>query len=189
MIDTQKGRLLAGIAALGIILATGILVFTSGNMINPNPGSQNPSEQGSTDTGSSQNSNPFNIPGLTGTGAVPLLEKNNPASPDNDPATDGVNNDASPDESGGEQSDGSAVERSLSAFPGYSNVPTDPDNDGIYEDLNGNGRKDFSDVVIYYENKDWISDNQPVSLFDLDGDSDITDSDVVLEYDEVPATS
>jgi hypothetical protein len=30
--------------------------------------------------------------------------------------------------------------------------PTDPDNDGVFEDINGNGRLDFSDVVALFEN-------------------------------------
>jgi PKD repeat protein len=32
------------------------------------------------------------------------------------------------------------------------NPPTDPDNDGVFEDVNGNGRLDFSDVVALFEN-------------------------------------
>ena len=32
------------------------------------------------------------------------------------------------------------------------NPPTDSDNDGVFEDLNGNGRVDFNDVVILFEN-------------------------------------
>ena len=32
------------------------------------------------------------------------------------------------------------------------NPPTDPDNDGVFEDLNGNGRLDFNDVVVLFEN-------------------------------------
>jgi PKD repeat protein len=30
--------------------------------------------------------------------------------------------------------------------------PTDPDDDGIFEDVNGNGRLDFNDVVVFFEN-------------------------------------
>jgi PKD repeat protein len=32
------------------------------------------------------------------------------------------------------------------------NPPADPDNDGVFEDVNGNGRLDFNDVVILFEN-------------------------------------
>jgi beta-lactamase superfamily II metal-dependent hydrolase len=32
-------------------------------------------------------------------------------------------------------------------LPGASVPPTDPDFDGVYDDLNGNGRRDFADVV------------------------------------------
>jgi len=32
-----------------------------------------------------------------------------------------------------------------------TNLPTDPDGDGLYEDLNGNGRIDFNDIVTQFE--------------------------------------
>ena len=47
-------------------------------------------------------------------------------------------------------------------------LPTDPDGDGLYEDLNGNGRADFQDVVLYWNNMDTIAASGPpmVALFD-----------------------
>jgi PKD repeat protein len=32
-------------------------------------------------------------------------------------------------------------------FPGCTSSPTDPNHDGLYEDINGNGNQDFDDVV------------------------------------------
>lgn len=32
--------------------------------------------------------------------------------------------------------------------------PQDVDGDGLYQDLNGNGRKDFNDIVVYFQNMD-----------------------------------
>ena len=37
-------------------------------------------------------------------------------------------------------------------FPGYTNPPKDSDNDGFYEDINGDGNVGFDDVVAYYTN-------------------------------------
>jgi len=38
----------------------------------------------------------------------------------------------------------------LLAVPGGAGVPTDTDADGRYDDVNGNGRADFADVVLYF---------------------------------------
>ena len=66
-----------------------------------------------------------------------------------------------------------------------STIPTDPDADGIYEDLNANGRIDFADVTLYFEQMDWIGENEPVSLFDFNGNSRIDFADIVALFDEV----
>jgi len=70
-------------------------------------------------------------------------------------------------------------------LPGMSQPPTDPDNDGIYEDLNGNNRIDFSDVVLYFNQMTWIGANEPIAAFDLNGNGRIDFSDTVLLFNEV----
>jgi PKD repeat protein len=70
-------------------------------------------------------------------------------------------------------------------LPGYVNPPTDPDHDGIYEDLNGNGRLDFADVVLYFNQMEWIATNEPVSAFDLNGNSRIDFADIVKLFGEI----
>lgn len=40
---------------------------------------------------------------------------------------------------------------SILPLPGSSKSPTDPDNDGLYEDINGNGRKDFNDIIMLFQ--------------------------------------
>jgi PKD repeat protein len=45
-----------------------------------------------------------------------------------------------------------SVNSSLPIFPGCTKPPLDPNNDGLSEDINGNSRLDFSDVVTYYNN-------------------------------------
>jgi len=71
----------------------------------------------------------------------------------------------------------------LPVFPGYNNPPTDPDQDGLDEDVNGNGILDFDDVVAYYDNMDWIEENLPLDLFDYNSNGLIDFDDVVKLYD------
>jgi len=70
-------------------------------------------------------------------------------------------------------------------LPGMSQPPTDPDNDGIYEDLNGNNRIDFTDVVLYFNQMSWIAANEPIAAFDLNGNGRIDFSDTVVLFNEV----
>ncbi len=48
------------------------------------------------------------------------------------------------------------------AVPGGAGVPTSTANDGLCDDVNGNGRKDFADVVLYFNQLSWIAVNEPV---------------------------
>jgi uncharacterized repeat protein (TIGR01451 family) len=77
--------------------------------------------------------------------------------------------------------------RYVEPFPGYSRTPTDPDFDGIYEDINGNGRLDFDDVVAFYMNMQWVRDNSAVGIipYDLNNNGRIDYDDVVQLYQEV----
>jgi hypothetical protein len=65
-----------------------------------------------------------------------------------------------------------------SPLPGFVNAPTDLDGDGKYEDVNGNGRKDFADVVLYFTQMTWIAENEPLSAFDYNGNGRIDFADV-----------
>ena len=70
-------------------------------------------------------------------------------------------------------------------LPPYTDSPTDPDSDGIYEDLNANGRLDFADIVLYFDYLDWIAANEPLAAFDLNGNGRIDFADLVMLYDEI----
>jgi len=70
-------------------------------------------------------------------------------------------------------------------LPGYAADPKDPDCDGIYEDLNGNGRLDFADVVLYFNQMTWIAANEPVCAFDLNGNDRIDFADIVALFNEI----
>jgi PKD repeat protein len=73
----------------------------------------------------------------------------------------------------------------LPSLPGYTKPPTDPDGDGIYEDLNGNGRLDFADVVLYFNQMTWIAAHEPIALFDLNGNGRIDFADIVQLFGEI----
>lgn len=64
-------------------------------------------------------------------------------------------------------------------------LPTDPDRDGIFEGLNGNNHCDFADVVLYFNQMEWIAENEPVSAFDLNGDGRIDFADIVMSFGEI----
>jgi PKD repeat protein len=80
-----------------------------------------------------------------------------------------------------------SVQWPVAPFPGYTNQPTDQDGDGLYEDINGNGRPDFDDVVAFYLNMQWVRDNTEVGIepYDFNGNGRIDYDDVVLLYWEV----
>jgi PKD repeat protein len=67
----------------------------------------------------------------------------------------------------------------VASVPGDAGAPGDPDGDGVYEDVNGNGRADFADVVLYFNAMTWIAANEPVSAFDCNRNGRIDFADVV----------
>jgi PKD repeat protein len=71
-------------------------------------------------------------------------------------------------------------------LPGYANAPTDPDHDGLYEDLSGNGATTYTDVLLFFKNLEWIQVNEPVSAFDFSGNGAVTYTDIRLLFKEVP---
>jgi PKD repeat protein len=77
------------------------------------------------------------------------------------------------------------VTTALLPLYGCSNPPKDPDGNGLYEDLNGNGRKDFNDVVLMFNQMQWIAANEPVSAFDFNGNGRIDFNDIVNLFGEI----
>jgi PKD repeat protein len=72
----------------------------------------------------------------------------------------------------------------LLPFPGKS-IPLDPDGDQLYWDVNGNGYIDFNDVITYFQNMQWIRDNQFVPFFDYNKNTFIDFNDVVRLFQKV----
>ena len=66
--------------------------------------------------------------------------------------------------------------------PSGAGLPTDADGGGLYEDVNGNGRADFSDVVLFFNQMSWIEANEPVTAFDFSGNDRIDFADVVALF-------
>ena len=56
------------------------------------------------------------------------------------------------------------VKEPVLPFPGYVGNPLDLDGDGCYEDINGNSRRDFDDVVVLFKHMDWIKQNPSVGI-------------------------
>ena len=73
----------------------------------------------------------------------------------------------------------------MKPVPGGAGVPRDPNNDGPYEDVNGNGRKDFADVVLYFNQMSWCEANEPVAAFDYDGNGRIDFADVTRLFNHL----
>jgi PKD repeat protein len=69
--------------------------------------------------------------------------------------------------------------------PGGSAVPQDLNHDGLYEDVDGNGVLDFEDVVLFFNQMDWIADNEPVAAFDFNRNGQIDFNDIVILFNEL----
>ena len=67
----------------------------------------------------------------------------------------------------------------LLTVPGGIARPGDLEGDGLCDDVNGNGRKDFADVVLYFNQMSWIAANEPVAAFDYNGNGRIDFADGV----------
>jgi PKD repeat protein len=74
----------------------------------------------------------------------------------------------------------------LLRLPGFTIVPTDPDGDGLFEDVNGDGTTGFLDVIAYFENLVWISENEPIAAFDYNIDGAANFLDVIELFRQIP---
>ncbi|WP_373838292.1 S8 family serine peptidase [Methanospirillum sp.] len=70
-------------------------------------------------------------------------------------------------------------------LPGMNKPPKDLNGDGKFEDLNGNGRADYSDVVMFFKHMDWISKNEPVEAFDFSENGRIDFTDVIKLFNSI----
>jgi len=63
--------------------------------------------------------------------------------------------------------------------------PTDPDGDGFYEDVNGNGRMDYDDVTLLFEELESDAVTMNVDAYDFNENGQIDYDDVVDLYEEI----
>jgi alkaline phosphatase D len=66
-----------------------------------------------------------------------------------------------------------------------ANAPTDPDNDGLYEDVNGNGRLDYDDIQTLFDNFESDSVTMNTSAYDFNANGRLDFDDVVRLYGDV----
>jgi exo-beta-1,3-glucanase (GH17 family) len=69
--------------------------------------------------------------------------------------------------------------------PGATGAPRDLDQDGLCDDVNGNGREDFADVLLYFNQMTWIAANEPAPAFDYNGNGRIDFADVVWLFNRL----
>ncbi|MEN6518632.1 MAG: NosD domain-containing protein [Methanospirillum sp.] len=70
----------------------------------------------------------------------------------------------------------------FSCIPSY---PTDPNGDGKYEDVNGNGRADFADIVMVFTNLTCITGDDDWQCLDFNSNSRIDFADIVWLFNNV----
>jgi hypothetical protein len=70
-------------------------------------------------------------------------------------------------------------------LPSSVGAPQDLNNDGLYEDVNGDGALDFNDVVLFFNQMDWIPDHEPISAFDFNHNGTIDFNDIVILFNEL----
>ncbi|WP_246984633.1 alkaline phosphatase PhoX [Halorientalis marina] len=63
--------------------------------------------------------------------------------------------------------------------------PTDPDGDGFYEDVNGNGRMDYDDVTLLFEEFESDAVTMNVDAYDFNENGQLDYDDVVDLYEEI----
>jgi alkaline phosphatase D len=65
------------------------------------------------------------------------------------------------------------------------NAPTDPDRDSLYEDVNGNGRIDYDDIVTLFEEFEGDSVQLHAKAYDFNQNGRLDYDDIVTLYEEV----
>ncbi len=74
----------------------------------------------------------------------------------------------------------------LPVIPGGSGFPPqDQDGDGRYDDVNGNGRADFADIVLFFNQMSWIEANEPIGFFDYNHNGRIDFADIVWLFNNL----
>jgi alkaline phosphatase D len=68
---------------------------------------------------------------------------------------------------------------------GAASSPTDLDEDGRYEDVNGNGEREYDDVVVLFEGFESQSVRSSVGRFDFNANDRLDFADIVRLFEAV----
>ncbi len=63
--------------------------------------------------------------------------------------------------------------------------PGDLDGDGLYDDLNGNGRRDFADVVVYFNHIGCVTAYEDWAYFDNNRNGRIDFADIICLFNQL----
>lgn len=77
------------------------------------------------------------------------------------------------------------VQVPFTPFPNQTAIPTDPDNDGFYEDLNGNEDIDFNDLYIFFKSMKWIEENIQINPFDYNTNGCVDLQDLFMLFRDI----
>ena len=80
---------------------------------------------------------------------------------------------------------GGTIEFTPPAVNEEQDLPNDPDDDGLYEDVNGNGDLDTGDAQSLFSNRDDDAVESNVGAFDFNGDGVVNVGDAQALFDEV----
>lgn len=74
---------------------------------------------------------------------------------------------------------------SESPEPVAESPPTDPDDDGLYQDVTGDGEVGTDDVVTFFENLETSVVTENAEYYDFDGSGDVGTSDVIALFESL----
>lgn len=81
--------------------------------------------------------------------------------------------------------DSGRVRLAIMPIPGGVGLPSDPNGDGVYEDVNGNARADFADIVLFFDQLSWVAASEPTAAFDYNDSGRIDFADVVWLFNHL----
>ncbi|MEN6341737.1 MAG: PKD domain-containing protein [Methanospirillum sp.] len=77
------------------------------------------------------------------------------------------------------------VRAPVALVPGGAGLPGDTNGDWFCDDVNGNGRADFNDVVLFFNEMSWIAANEPADGFDCNENGRIDFADIVWLFNNL----
>ncbi len=73
----------------------------------------------------------------------------------------------------------------LQPFPGLALIPRDLAGNGLYTDINGNGRLDYNDLTVFFQHLSWAKTAQPIACFDFNGNGWLDYNDVITLFSTI----